>query len=55
MQQRERLMHAEGLAAAASGAAEALSPSDDEGGVYKLRVFAPDDTSEITVYVSKKI
>jgi len=32
MQQRERLMHAEGLAAAASGAAEALSPSDDEGG-----------------------
>ncbi len=32
MQERERLMHAEGLAAAASSAAEALSPSDDEGG-----------------------
>ncbi len=30
--ERERLMHAEGLAAAASSAAEALSPSDDEGG-----------------------
>ncbi len=30
--ERERLRHAEGLAAAASAAAEALSPSDGEGG-----------------------
>jgi hypothetical protein len=26
--------------------------TDDEGGVYKLHIIAPDDTSEITVYVS---
>jgi DNA repair protein RecN (Recombination protein N) len=30
--ERERLLHAEGLAAAASSAAEALSPADGEGG-----------------------
>ena len=34
-QQRERLRHAEGLAGAASAAAEALSPSDDEGGALE--------------------
>lgn len=28
--------------------------ADDEGGVYKIHVFAPDDTREITVYVSKR-
>jgi hypothetical protein len=29
--------------------------ADDEGGVYKIHIVAPADTSEITVYVSKKI
>ncbi|WP_217924269.1 hypothetical protein [Miltoncostaea oceani] len=33
--ERERLMHAESLAAAASAAAEALSPSDGEGGAVE--------------------
>lgn len=28
--------------------------TDDEGGVYKIFIVAPDDTSEITVYVSKR-
>jgi hypothetical protein len=28
--------------------------TDDEGGVYKIHIIAPDDTSEITVYVSKR-
>jgi DNA repair protein RecN (Recombination protein N) len=33
--ERERLLHAEGLASAASAAAEALSPSDGEGGAVQ--------------------
>jgi DNA repair protein RecN (Recombination protein N) len=33
--ERERLLHAEGLAAAASAAAEALSPADGEGGAVQ--------------------
>jgi hypothetical protein len=28
--------------------------TDDEGGVYKIHIVAPDDTSEITAYVSKR-
>lgn len=28
--------------------------TDDEGGVYKIHIVAPDDTSEITVYVAKR-
>jgi hypothetical protein len=28
--------------------------TDDEGGVYKLRIVAPDDTSEITMWVSRQ-
>lgn len=28
--------------------------TDDEGGVYKLRIVAPDDTSEIITYVSRR-
>ena len=34
--ERERLRHAEGLAAAASGAAEALAPQEGEGGALDL-------------------